>query len=117
MYVVYEGFSVLATGRDYNFRVSAKDSDSRAFIVRIRGADFTKGKLQYQDGPNISYRKLCGAVAEEPQLQAALEQVITDSDIGAYSEATRHTRRKWSDTQRLTASQRARERMRRTAMS
>ena len=111
MRIQYVSFEVFNGGREYTFRVTAEDGEARSFTVIINNADFLPGKLKYQEGPDISYRKLQGMLAiEHIDSPVGLRQLVTESDITGYAVAGPVKTRKWSEAQRMAARQRLRER-------
>ncbi len=112
MRIQYVRFEVVAGGREYAFRVTGEDGGDRVFAVIINNTQFLPGRLKYQEGPDITYRKLQGMLAvEHSESPLGLRQLVTESDITDYAVAGPVKKRKWSDAQRLAARQRLRERM------
>jgi hypothetical protein len=114
MRIQYLGFNVLAGGREYNFLVTVQDEADRTFTVTINQAGFLLGGLKYQEGPDISYRKLRGMLAvEHTDSPPGLRQLVTESDISGYAvmgSGSAKTRKR-TEEQRMAAQQRFRERL------
>ena len=114
MRIQYVGFEVLAGGREYSFRVTAQDEADRIFTVTINQAGFLLGGLKYQEGPDISYRKLRSMLAaEHTDSPMGLRQLVTESDISGYAvvgSGSAKTRKR-TEEQRMAAQQRFRERL------
>ncbi len=101
IHLEYLGFSVLPKGREYRFWFPEKDSEGRSFTVVVRNADFLPGKLKFQEGPDISYRKLLGALAVElGDARMPLQQQVTETDVAEYIALGSVKARKWSEEQR-----------------
>lgn len=111
MRIQYVGFSVVAAGREYSFRVAGEDNEERSVTVTIENANFLPGKLKYQEGPDISYRKLLSALATEQSAgPTAPRQQVTRSEVTEYTAAGSSKARAWTEEQRLAARQRFRAR-------
>ncbi len=103
----YTGLVVLIGGREYSFRVAELDETDRFFTVSIGNADFLPGKLKYQEGPDICYRKLTTLLAEEKSdSPLCLRQQVSASEAADYAGAGAAKSRKWTDEQRLEARKR-----------
>lgn len=108
----YLGFSVVTGGREYNFRTAGEDNADRSFIVIVGNAAFLPGRLKYQEGPDLSYRKLLSALAvEQGNSPMGLRQQVTESEVTDYTAAASPKARKWTDEQRATARERFRKRL------
>ena len=86
--VRYVGFAVVSDGREYQFRVAGNHSSDpeRAFTFWIATADFSPGRLKFQEGPDITLRKLKSLLASEPggrPLRPHLK--LCESDITDYT--------------------------------
>ena len=104
MRIQYLGFSVVASGREYSFRVLGQDNGDRSFTVAIANADFLPGRLKYQEGPDISYRKLLTALAlEQSDSIMGLRQQLTESEVADYTAAGKTKARIWTEEQRMAA--------------
>jgi len=84
--VEYLGFQDVAEHREFRFRLHGPEGWSTCRL-RIALAAFGAGTVRRQDGPDVCYRKLLGAVADD---EAASPDVITidDADLASYREAT-----------------------------
>ncbi len=112
MHLEYLGFSVLANGREYSFRVAGEDSADRSFTVIVVNADFLPGKLKYQEGPDISYRKLLSTLAvEQGDPPMCLRQKVTEADVADYIALGSARTRKPTEEQRAAARERFRNRL------
>lgn len=112
MRLQYLGFSVVTGGREYNFRMAGEDNADRSFIVIVGNAAFLPGRLKYQEGPDITYRKLLSALAVEPgNPPMCLRQQVTESEVTDYTAAASPKARKWTEEQRTTAGERFRKRL------
>ena len=98
---------MVASGREYSFRVPGQDSTDRSFTVLIANAAFRQGLLKYQEGPDICYRKLLSALAaEQDDSPVHLRQQVTESEVAEYTAAGRARGRNWTEEQRLAARRR-----------
>jgi hypothetical protein len=94
--VEYLDFQNVAEHREYRFRICGPDGWTECRL-RIAIAAFGGGRVRLQDGSDVCYRKLLGAVAAG---ETAHTDVITidDADLASYREA--HTpvskHRSWS---------------------
>ncbi len=112
MRLQYLGFSVVTGGREYNFRTVGEGHADRSFIVIVGNGAFLPGRLKYQEGPDLSYRKLLSALAvEQGNLPMGLRQQVTESEVTDYTAAASPKARKWSEEQRTTAGERFRKRL------
>jgi hypothetical protein len=95
--VEYLDFQNLAEHREYRFRGFGPGGWTE-FRLRIATAAFDAGRIQRQDGPDVSYRKLLQAVlAGETLGPGAI--TLDDADLSHYREAHAHApkRRSWSE--------------------
>lgn len=112
MILQYTGFSVAAGGREYSFRVHRPNEEDRGFSVTVDNAGFLTGKLKFQEGPDICYRKLLNALAAEDGDSPALaRQHVTESELVDYKTVSSPKASKWTETQREAARQRYRDRL------
>ncbi len=81
----YRGFAVSADGRQYSFAVSQKDASERAFTMFVPNTVFGPGRLSYQEGPQVCYKKLtCELAAEALDSPVCTQQRLTDVDVENY---------------------------------
>src|SRR5260221_11940913 len=86
--VRYVGFSVAAGMREYRFEVQGNDAEKtvRLFTLSVGASHFLPGKLRFQQGPDITSRKLRRMIASEAaDSPVAPVQLLSDSDIAEYS--------------------------------
>ncbi len=108
MRLQYLGFAVVAGGREYSYRLLGGADADRSCTVSIANALFLRGRLKYQEGPDISYRKLLAALAvEETDSAFSLSQRITDTEVTDYIGAVHVHSRLWTEQQRRAARQRS----------
>lgn len=58
MYIQYVGFNVGAGSRFYNFDVIGAAEEAREFTVKVQSEAFRSSPLKFQDGPEISFKRL-----------------------------------------------------------
>lgn len=105
--LTYTGFSVVPSGREYSFSLSARDTAARCFTVVITHAAFQQGLLKYQEGPGICYGKLLTALANEPtDCPLSTRQYVTEAEAVEYHALGRTKVRTWTEEQRLEAKRR-----------
>lgn len=105
--LIYTGFTVVPSGREYCFSVPGRDTPDRCFTVIIRNAAFRPGLLKYQEGPGICYGKLLGALAaEQSESPVSVRQYVTESEVAEYQAAGGAKARRWSEERRLEAKRR-----------
>jgi len=56
-YIQYSGFNVGAGSRFYNFNVIGA-AEAREFTVKVQSEAFRSSSLRFQDGPDISFKRL-----------------------------------------------------------
>jgi hypothetical protein len=84
MYIQYQGFSLTAGSRVYNFQVIEK-TETRKFTVRIPFEVFTSTSVKLQDGPGICFARLEQEMKNETsELRVNPHISIGDSDIQKY---------------------------------
>lgn len=109
----YVGFAVVTSGREYQFRVAGSRSEDaeRIFTFWIGTAGFRPGRLKFQEGPDISLRKLRNLLAGEQEgLPLLLHQELSESDITDYTAKAPAKHKAWTDEQRAAARQRQQNR-------
>ena len=101
----YIGFVIAGGAREYSFELHAKESPSRLFTVSIASTLFRPGLLKYQEGPEICYGKLQGALGVEEEQTSTLgsRQCITESEVALYHSAAKPKARVWTAEQKLQA--------------
>jgi hypothetical protein len=107
----YLGFAVVATGREYQFQVAAeaKGGAERIFTLWIAADDFSPGRLKFQEGPDISLRKLKSLLASEPGGKPlALRHELGESDVTDYTATASSKRKTLTEEQRQMARDRYR---------
>lgn len=92
--IEYLDFQNVPEHREYRFRAYGPDGWAE-LRLRIAVADFGAGRVRLQDGPDVCYRKLLGAIAAA---ETALPDVITidDADFASYREAHTHVPKRQS---------------------
>ena len=109
--IQYLGFAVIAAGREYSFRVSGGVDLERDYIVTIANTLFLPGRLKYQEGPDISYRKVLTALAMDPsEASPSVRQQLTEAEVTDYTKTPSSKSRPWTEEQRAAARQRFRAR-------
>ena len=109
----YVGVSMIAGSREYSFRVADLLEADRFFTVDIQNVDFLPGRLKYQEGPDICYRKLLSLLEGElSNSPLCLRQQVTGSDVTDYTVAGSARSKKWTEEQRAEARQRLPTRLR-----
>ncbi len=112
MVLQYLGFSVVAGGREYSFRVRIPEGIDRDFTIAVANAGFLTGGLKYQEGPDVCYRKLLHALVGELTGSPALPwQQLSESEVVDYKSIGPNKAQKRSEEQRVAARQRFRERL------
>jgi hypothetical protein len=81
--IQYLGFSAQAGGREYRFRVAGESE--RLFTLWIAAAGFAPGRLRFQEGPDISFRKLQSLLAGEAGNPLAPRHILSDSEVDDYA--------------------------------
>jgi hypothetical protein len=91
--IQFEGLDVSVTSRTYNFLVVDAPGQSRHFRVRVPAELFRATRLQFQDGPPISFEMLQREIdGETPESLARAHLSIAETDIHEY--LNRHYPRK-----------------------
>jgi hypothetical protein len=89
--VEYVGFAVKDETREYTLRVRRPTGDSSDFTLAISNEAFLKGRVRYQDGPDLCFLKLQRELlAHEGGLPPSYLSV-SDAELEAYR--TAHTPR------------------------
>jgi len=112
--VRYIGFAVVADGREYQFRVAGDHSGDpeRAFTLWIATADFSPGRLKFQEGPDITLRKLKNLLAgEHDGAPLPSRQKLCESDITDYTATHSSKSKAVTEEQRQAARDRYRNRL------
>jgi hypothetical protein len=102
----YLGFAVVANGREYQFHVAAenKGEAERTFTLWIAAHDFSPGRLKFQEGPDISLRKLRNLLAGEQDGEPLpLRQELGESDITDYTATASSKHKALTEEQRQAA--------------
>lgn len=113
-HIRYVGFAVVADGREYQFRVAGDHSGDpeRAFTFWIATADFCPGRLKFQEGPDITLRKLKSLLAgEQEEAPLRSHQKLTESDITNYTATNSSKSKTVTEEQRQAARDRYRNRL------
>ena len=103
--LLYTGFSVVPSGREYGFSAPGPNTPTRYFTVVIKNAAFRPGLLKYQEGPEICYGKLLAALAaEQSDCPVCARQDVTESEVAQYQASGRAKKGpRWSEERRLEA--------------
>jgi len=85
VYIQYVGVQNSASFRTYTFHVVDPPRESREFSVHVTSADFTPGRLKFQDGPEISSERLHRELkVETMELPARAELHVSAQDVWDY---------------------------------
>jgi hypothetical protein len=101
--VRYVGFSVAAGAREYRFEVQANDPEKtvRSFTLSVNASYFSPGKLRFQQGPDITSRKLRVMIAAEAaEGPVSPSQMLSDSDIAEYASGVPASNKMWNQEQK-----------------
>ncbi len=110
----YIGFSVRADGRRYEFSVAGDGplAAERIFVLGIASACFRPGRLKFQEGPEVSLRKLRSILAAPGTDQMIpLAHVLSDDDVAEFTLSGPAKNKVWTDEQREAARQRFKNRL------
>jgi hypothetical protein len=113
--VRYMGFAVVASGREYQFRVAGEhaDDEARIFTVGIATADFRPGRLKFQEGPDIAIRKLRDVLAcQLGDVLPAMHHELSASEVSDYTAKGPAKSKALTEEQKLAAKQSYRHRLR-----
>jgi len=113
-HVRYLGFAVVADGREYQFRVAGERSGDpeRSFTLWIATADFSPGRLKFQEGPDITLRKLKNLLAgEQDDAPLRAHQKLSEPDITDYTATNSSKSKTVTEEQRQVARYRYRNRL------
>jgi len=93
MNIQYVGFIVAASSRTYTFHVIDAIEKMREFTIEIQSQAFESSRLKFQDGPDICFARLRGALGREtPESRAEPRLRIREQDIWEYIDR-RHPRK------------------------
>ena len=85
MYIQYVGVQNSLSFRTYSFHVLDPPRESREFTVQVTSADFSPGRLKFQDGPEISSERLHRELkVETTELPAQSDLHVSEQDVRAY---------------------------------
>ena len=83
--IQFEGVDVSVNSRTYNFLVIDAPGQSRHFRVRVPAELFRATRLQFQDGPPISFERLQQEIdGETSESHASAHLSIAETDIHDY---------------------------------
>lgn len=101
--VQFEGFTVSATARTYNYRVTDTPGESRRFSVEVSLESFRATSLKFQDGPLLTQERLEQELGQETQEAPAQARLtVCAPDIQGYLERHYPPKvRKWAAATRL----------------
>jgi hypothetical protein len=101
--VEYVDFQDVAEYREFRFRVRVLDGSTEV-RARIPVAAFAPGRMRFQDGPDLCYRKLLEAVAAAGDTATPETITIDETDLSAYAEGHKSVQkhRSWSSSSPLT---------------
>jgi hypothetical protein len=108
------GFTVVASGREYQFSVAGehKDDEARLFTVKIATSDFRPGRLKFQEGPDIAIRKLRDVLACQPvDTLPELHQEVSASEVTDYTAKGPAKSKALTEEQKIAARQNYRHRL------
>jgi hypothetical protein len=93
--IQYLGFQQKSGGRDYSFRVQAAKVEAREFVFTITNEEFAERLVRYQDAPDICYRRLQRALAEETAEQPLPRHArVSNQELEEYREKHRVNRKR-----------------------
>ena len=85
MYIQYVGVQNSLSFRTYSFHVVDHPRVSREFTVQVPSADFSPGRLKFQDGPEISSERLHRELkVETTELPAKSDLHVSEQDVRDY---------------------------------
>jgi len=86
VYIQYVGVHNSLSFRKYSFHVLDPPRVSREFTVQVPSADFSPGRLKFQDGPGISSERLHRELkVETTELPAKSDLHVSEQDVRDYS--------------------------------
>jgi hypothetical protein len=93
--IQYLGFQLKPRGRDYLYRVVARNTENREFTITISNQSFVEKRMPYQDAAGLCYQKLRKDLDfETPEKPLPSHATLSDQELDEYLETHRPIKRR-----------------------